>query len=39
MVVRHGENPLEVIRAVQDRIDEIAAGLPARTMRTERCRG
>ncbi len=32
VVVRHGENPLEVIRAVQDRIDEIAAGLPARTM-------
>lgn len=32
VVVRHGENPLEVIKNVKDKIVEIAPGLPKRTL-------
>jgi Cu(I)/Ag(I) efflux system membrane protein CusA/SilA len=32
VVVRYGENPLQVIQAVKERIDEIAGGLPSRTL-------
>jgi Cu(I)/Ag(I) efflux system membrane protein CusA/SilA len=32
VVVRHGENPLRVIRNVKERIAEIAPGLPRRTL-------
>ena len=32
VVVRYGENPLRVIRGVQERIDEISAGLPTKTL-------
>ncbi|NQT36940.1 MAG: efflux RND transporter permease subunit [Planctomycetes bacterium] len=32
VVVRHGENPLEVIKNVQAKIDEIAPGLPRKTL-------
>lgn len=32
VVVRHGGNPLAVIQRVRDKIEEISAGLPRRTM-------
>ncbi len=32
VVVRHGENPLEVIGRVKDKIEEIAPGLPRKTL-------
>jgi len=32
VVVRHGENPMAAIARIRDRIDEIAPGLPRRTL-------
>jgi Cu(I)/Ag(I) efflux system membrane protein CusA/SilA len=32
VVVRYGENPLQVIRNVKDKIDEISPGLPSKTL-------
>ncbi len=32
VVVRHGENPMEVLERVHERLEEIAAGLPERTL-------
>ncbi len=32
VVVRYGENPLEAIKNVKEKIDEIAAGLPRKTL-------
>lgn len=38
VVVRHGENPLEVIARVKERVELLAPGLPAREIEGERAR-